>query len=75
MKVFELAALLCYFALVLYIGIYFFFKSRKGANEKEYFLGGRQMNGWVTALSAGASDKQFPAVLHYPGASLAHCPD
>ena len=67
MKVFELAALLCYFALVLYIGIYFFFKSRKGANEKEYFLGGRQMNGWVTALSAGASDMSAWVLMGLPG--------
>ena len=34
------------------IGVFFFLRS-KGANEKDYFLGGRQMNGWVAALSAG----------------------
>ena len=56
MKVSELAALLCYFALVLAIGVYFFWKSRKsGGTEKEYFLGSRNMNGWVSAFSAGAS--------------------
>ena len=57
MKIPELAALLLYFVFVLGIGIYFFLKDRKrSAGEKDYFLGGRQMNGWVTALSAGASD-------------------
>ena len=52
MKIPELAALLCYFVLVLYIGIYFFLKDRRsGGSEKDYFLGGRRMNGWVTALT------------------------
>ena len=38
MKIAELTALLCYFVLVLSIGIYFFWKSRNaGGNEKEYF--------------------------------------
>lgn len=40
---------------MLSIGVYFFFKNRSGG-EKTYFLGGRQMGPWVTALSAGASD-------------------
>ena len=68
----ELAALLCYFVLVLSIGVYFFIKSlNKKANndtEKEYFLGGRQMNGWVSALSAGASDMSAWVLMGLPGA-------
>ena len=68
MKITELAALLCYFVLVLSIGIYFFWKARsKGGNEKEYFLGGRQMNGWVSALSAGASDMSAWVLMGLPG--------
>ena len=68
MKIPELAALLCYFVLVLYIGIYFFLKDRKsGGTEKDYFLGGRQMNGWVTALSAGASDMSAWVLMGLPG--------
>ncbi len=68
MKVTELAALLCYFVLVLGIGVYFFFKDRKsGGNEKEYFLGGRNMNGWVSALSAGASDMSAWVLMGLPG--------
>ena len=56
MKVPELLAMLLYFAVVITVGIYFFIRNkRKGGSEKEYFLGGRQMNGWVSALSAGAS--------------------
>ena len=68
----ELAALICYFVLVLSIGVYFFIKSlnRKtnAGNEKEYFLGGRQMNGWVSALSAGASDMSAWVLMGLPGA-------
>ena len=68
MKIPELAALLCYFVLVLYIGIYFFLKDRKaGGSEKDYFLGGREMNGWVTALSAGASDMSAWVLMGLPG--------
>ena len=68
----ELAALLCYFVLVLGIGVYFFVKSlskkSKAGTEKEYFLGGRQMNGWVSALSAGASDMSAWVLMGLPGA-------
>ena len=68
MKIPELAALLCYFVLVLYIGIYFFLKDRRtGGSEKDYFLGGRRMNGWVTALSAGASDMSAWVLMGLPG--------
>ena len=68
MKIAELAALLCYFVLVMAIGVYFFFRSKKdGGTEKEYFLGGRQMNGWVTALSAGASDMSAWVLMGLPG--------
>ena len=68
MKVPELAALLCYFVLVLYIGIHFFLKDRKsGGSEKAYFLGGRKMNGWVSALSAGASDMSAWVLMGLPG--------
>ncbi len=68
MKIAELAALLCYFVLVMTVGVYFFFRSRKsGGTEKDYFLGGRQMNGWVTALSAGASDMSAWVLMGLPG--------
>ena len=67
----EFAALLCYFVLVLSIGVYFFIKSlNKKANngtEKEYFLGNRNMNAWVSALSAGASDMSAWVLMGLPG--------
>ena len=68
MKTPELAALLLYFVFVLGIGIYFFLKDRKrAAGEKDYFLGGREMNGWVSALSAGASDMSAWVLMGLPG--------
>lgn len=51
----QILAFAIYFALILGIGIFFFFKDKRGG-EKEYFLGGRSMGPWVTAMSAQASD-------------------
>ena len=68
MKIPELTALLCYFILVLGIGIYFFIRDKKNsAGEQDYFLGGRNMNGWVSALSAGASDMSAWVLMGLPG--------
>ena len=53
----EMFAMILYLVLVVGVGVYFFAKSKNNDNgEKEYFLGGRNMGGWVAALSAGASD-------------------
>ncbi len=54
MNYYELTSFILYFILVIGVGIYFFVKS-KSSSEKDYFLGGRNMNGLVSALSAGAS--------------------
>lgn len=58
-------------AFVLYlsvmIGIGFFF-SRKSSNMEDYFLGGRQMGSWLTALSAQASDMSSWLLMGLPGA-------
>ena len=63
----ELVALLLYLGLVVLVGIYFFVKDRKNATEKDYFLGGRNMGGWVSALSAGASDMSAWVLMGLPG--------
>ncbi len=68
MNIAELAALICYFVIVLGVGIYFFWKDRSSGSEKDYFLGGRNMNGWVSALSAGASDMSAWVLMGLPGA-------
>ncbi|MBR2364651.1 MAG: sodium/proline symporter [Lentisphaeria bacterium] len=68
----ESSAMLIYFVLVIGVGIYFYFKGKKEGNgEKEYFLGGRDMNAWVSALSAGASDMSAWVLMGLPGAIYA----
>ncbi len=66
----EIIAFALYFVVVLAIGIYFFAKS-KNTGEKEYFLGGRSMGPWVTALSAQASDMSAWLLMGLPGSILA----
>lgn len=55
MNVYEMIAFIAYFVLVIGVGIYFFLNPEE-MQAKDYFLGGRDMNGLVAALSAGASD-------------------
>ena len=66
----QIIAFVLYFAAMLGIGIVFFFKS-KGSNEKDYFLGGRSMGPWVTAMSAQASDMSGWLLMGFPGSILA----
>ena len=66
----EVLAFVLYFILMLAIGVFFFFRG-KGAGEKEYFLGGRHMGPWVTAMSAQASDRSAWLLMGLPGSILA----
>lgn len=66
----EVLSFVLYFVIVLSIGIFFFAKS-KGNNEKDYFLGGRKMGPWVTAMSAQASDMSAWLLMGLPGSILA----
>ena len=63
----QILAFCLYFAVVLAIGLYFFAKSK----GKEYFLGGRQMGPWVSAMSAQASDMSGWLLMGFPGSILA----
>lgn len=67
---YEILAFVLYFVLVIGIGIYFFV-STKNHTEAEYFLGGRKMGPWVTALSAQASDMSAWLLMGLPGSILA----
>ena len=67
---FELLALIVYFAVVLAIGVIFFLRS-KSTSDKDYFLGGRSMGPWVTAMSAQASDMSAWLLMGLPGSILA----
>ena len=67
----ELAVFIIYLVFMLGIGVYFFVKGR-GSGEKEYFLGGRQMGPWVSALSAGASDMSAWVLMGLPASIYAY---
>lgn len=66
----KLIAFILYFMVVLAIGLYFFVKS-KNSDEKEYFLGGRSMGPFVTAMSAQASDMSGWLLMGFPGSIFA----
>ena len=66
----EIVVFVIYLAFMIGIGLYFFLRS-KNAGEKEYFLGGRQMGPWVSALSAGASDMSAWVLMGLPTAIYA----
>ena len=66
----ELIVFIIYLCFMLGIGVYFFIKS-KGSGEKEYFLGGRKMGPWVSALSAGASDMSAWVLMGLPASIYA----
>ena len=66
----ELIIFIVYLAFMLGIGIVFFLRSR-GGSEKEYFLGGRRMGPWVSALSAGASDMSAWVLMGLPASIYA----
>lgn len=67
----EISAFVLYFVAVLAIGVFFYVKSKNKNNEEEYFLGGRSMGPWVTALSAQASDMSAWLLMGLPGSVLA----
>ena len=66
----ELIVLIIYFAAMLGIGAFLFFRS-KSSNDKDYFLGGKTMGPWVTAMSAQASDMSAWLLMGLPGSILA----
>ena len=65
--------MLIYFIVVLTIG--FLYAKRSNSSTAEYFLGGRGVGPWLTALSAEASDMSgwllmgLPGVAYFTGAS------
>ncbi len=66
----EIITFLLYFVALVGVALVFFFNgSNKG--EKDYFLGGRSMGPWVTAMSAQASDMSGWLLMGLPGSILA----
>ncbi len=66
----ELGVFIVYFLFMISIGLFFFIRS-KNAGEKDYFLGGRKMGAWVSALSAGASDMSAWVLMGLPASIYA----
>lgn len=68
----EIIAFVLYLALMLGVGLFFFFNTKSDGNgEKSYFLGGRSMGPYVTAMSAQASDMSGWLLMGFPGSILA----
>ncbi|MDO4746208.1 MAG: sodium/proline symporter [Bacillota bacterium] len=67
----EVLAFVLYFIIIVSVGIYFFFKERSNDSQANFFLGGRQMGPWVTAMSSTASDMSAWLLMGLPGSILA----
>jgi sodium/proline symporter len=63
-------AFILYLAFVMGIAFWSMYKSR-GGGAGEYFLAGRKMGKWVTALSAQTSDMSGWLLMGFPGSILA----
>lgn len=60
-----LIAMVIYMAIVIFIGIAF--AKRANQSSEDYFLGGRSLGPWVTAMSAEASDMSGWLLMGLPG--------
>ncbi len=60
-------AIICYLALILYIGYYC---SKQNENSDDFYLGGRRLGPVVAAMSAEASDMSSWLLLGIPGLTL-----
>ena len=60
-----LIAMVIYMAAVIGIGV--LYAKRANENSEEYFLGGRSLGPWVTAMSAEASDMSGWLLMGLPG--------
>ena len=60
-----LVAMVIYMAVVIGIGL--IYAKRANQNSEEYFLGGRSLGPWVTAMSAEASDMSGWLLMGLPG--------
>ncbi|QSX08589.1 sodium/proline symporter PutP [Alkalibacter rhizosphaerae] len=59
--------LVFYLAVLMGIGLYFFKNSK---SQNDYFLGGRNLNVWVTSMSAQASDMSGWLLMGLPGTAF-----
>ena len=66
----EIVVFILYFIVLFGVALFFFFNG-SNRNSKDYFLGGRAMGPWVTAMSAQASDMSAWLLMGLPGSILA----
>ncbi|HCF82955.1 MAG TPA: hypothetical protein DER68_03070 [Ruminococcaceae bacterium] len=66
-SIYTVIAFVVYALIILGIGIYSFKKSK---SVSDFFLGGRQLGSWTTAISAQASDMSGWLLMGLPGAVL-----
>ncbi len=66
----EMIAFLGYFIILFFVALFFFFNGGN-RNQEDYFLGGRSMGPWVTAMSAQASDMSAWLLMGLPGSIMA----
>ena len=66
----EIIVFLGYFIILLGVALIFYFNG-SNKNSEDFFLGGRSMGPWVTALSAQASDMSAWLLMGLPGSILA----
>lgn len=60
-----LIAMIAYMAVVIGIGL--IYAKRANKNSEEYYLGGRSLGPWITAMSAEASDMSGWLLMGLPG--------
>ena len=66
----EMLTFLLYFVALIGVVFHFYLKDKQ-RNQEDFFLGGRRMGPWVTALSAQASDMSAWLLMGLPGSILA----
>lgn len=66
----EIFTFLAYFVILMGVALVFYFNGTNKDSE-DFFLGGRSMGPWVTALSAQASDMSAWLLMGLPGSILA----
>lgn len=66
-NIFTVIAFALYAMIILGIGVWSFKRSK---NMNDYFLGGRQLGSWTTAISAQASDMSGWLLMGLPGSIL-----
>lgn len=66
----EIFTFMAYFVILMGVALVFYFNGTNKDSE-DFFLGGRSMGPWVTALSAQASDMSAWLLMGLPGSILA----